>query len=298
LTTGAYAVVLVVSRPFGLESGAVMLRYMIILVPTALACVALGLDTLLNRAPQVSWMRPGLPLAATAGLIGCLWAAGPLPALYGSPNNFANHSAFQFSYEHPTWEHAEAHAVYPAPPLAQDQIPSFYRWLGQQSNAAAIIEYPFDICDYNDCFYYYQHFHHKQVLAGYCLDARLAGYRFPPRPAQSAAPIHIGRWCADTILSAVADPSMLAFRNMIDVLDGTALSHSGADFLVLHKYVQALRFMTSADNSTPLYDSMPLYYRSVDVLGVQFKEVLGPPIYEDAEIICFQFRRSQPSPSP
>jgi hypothetical protein len=91
----------------------------------------------------------------------------------------------------------------------------------------------------------------------------------------------------------VADPTQLAFRNMIDILDADALSRSGADFLVLHKYVMALKIMKNGSDATPVYGSIPVFYRSVDLLRGQFKTTLGMPVYEDAEIVCFQIKRVQ-----
>jgi hypothetical protein len=290
---GVYPVVFLASRPAGLDTGAVMLRYMIAAAPVSLTLVALALDGLITRAQQIPGMSRGLPVAGAAGFLGCLWAAGPLPALCHSPNNFTNHSAFQYSYKRSTWESSGAVTVYPAFRVEQNQIPAFYRWLGGQSNVAAVIEYPFDICDYNDLFYYYQHFHHKRVLAGYCRDVTLLGYGFPPSGDPAAPPAQAGMLCADDILARVADPAKLAFRNMVDILNAAALSRSGADILVLHKYIMALKIMPKGNGAAPAYGSIPAFYRSVDVLVGRFKGTLGKPVYEDGEIVCFPIQRAQ-----
>lgn len=94
-TLGAYPVVFLAARPMGLDTGAVLLRYMIIGVPMVLTLVALALDGLITRAQEKLGTLRSLPIAGAAGFVGCLWAAGPLPALYHAPNNFTNHSAFQ-----------------------------------------------------------------------------------------------------------------------------------------------------------------------------------------------------------
>jgi hypothetical protein len=288
---GAYPVVFLASRPAGLDTGAVMLRYMIVVVPVSLTLVALALDCLITRAQQIPGMRRSLPVAGAACFLGCLWAAGPLPAQYRTPNNFASHSAFQYSYNRSRWESSDAVTVYPAFHVKQNQIPPFYNGLGGQSNIAAIVEYPFEICDYDDLFYYYQHVHHKRVLAGYCRDVTLLGYGFPPSADPAAPPAQAGRLCADDILSRVADPAKLAFRNMIDILDAAALSRSGADILVLHKYIMVLKIMPNVGGAALAYGSIPAFYRSVDLLQARFKADLGPPVYEDAEIVCFQIKR-------
>jgi hypothetical protein len=294
LTLAAYPVVFLASGPMGLNTGAVMLRYMIIGVPAVLTLVALAMDRLITRAQQIPGMHPSLPLAGAAGFLGCLWAAGPLPALYVSRTDFAGHSAFQYSYTPSTWEYAQADTVFPPYPVKQDQIPPFYNWLRGQSNIAAIIEYPFDVCDYNDLFYYYQHFHQKRVLAGFCRDATLLGYRLAPSPGEPADRVQAGRLCADDVLSRVADPAKLAFRNMIDVLDSAAISRSGAGFLVLHKYEMALRILHNGGDAAPAYGSVPVFYRSVFLLADRFKATYGMPVYEDAELVCFKITGAKP----
>jgi hypothetical protein len=292
---GAYPVLFLASRPLGLGSGAVLLRYMIVVAPVALTLVALAMDGLITRAQHMPGMRRSLPILGAALFPACLWAAGPLPALYVPPNNFANHSAFQHSYRHSTWEYSEADAVYPAFRVKQDQIPSFYNWLGGQSNITAIVEYPFDICDYNDLFYYYQHFHHKRVVAGYCSEAKLLGYEWPASPGQAEAPFAIGGICADEVLSPVADATKRAFHNMIDVVDTAALLRSGADFLVLHKYVMALKITQNGVDAAPVYGLIRVHFLSVDRLMLRFKAAFGTPVYEDAALVCFPIKRVQGS---
>jgi hypothetical protein len=292
--TGAYLVVLLASGPTGLETGAVLLRYMIIVEPVALTLVALAMDGLMTRAQHVPGMHRSLPILGALGFLGCLWAAGPLPALYNPPNNFTNHSAFQYSYHHSNWGHSEADTVFPAFQIDQDKIPPFYHWLGGQSNRAAIIEYPLDTCNYNDLFYYYQHFHHQRVLVGYCRNAAMLGCKVPLLQGQSASQFTLGKLCADDILSTVADPTKLAFRNMIDMSDDAALLRSGADFLILHKFVMVLKITPHGGEGPFVFSSIPIFYRSVELLMMRFKETLGPPVYEDAEIVCFQIKRVKP----
>jgi uncharacterized membrane protein len=293
-TICAYIVVLLVSRPLGLDTGAVLLRYTIVVVPMALTMVALAIDQFLMRVRNIKRIHRSIPILMVAGFIGCLYAAGPLSALHVLPNNFTNHSAFQGSYKHQMWERSDANTVYPAFSVKQDQISPFYRWLGGQSNIEAVIEYPFDICDYNDLFYYYQHFHKKRVIAGYCTDPMLLGYRIAPSPDQGKSPFSIGMLSTDAILSRVADPTKLTFHNMVDVSDAAALLRSQADIIVLHKYIMALKIMPNGVDATAAYGSIQVYYRSVELLKVRFKEIFGPPAYEDGQIICFYVKQPKP----
>jgi uncharacterized membrane protein len=290
LTVYAYVMVLLVSRPQGLETGAILLRYMIVVVPVFLTAVALAVDDLLRRARSLNWKPRGLPLLGAAGFFACLYAAGPLPALSVPPNNLTNHAIFQSSYKRPTWESTELHFLYPAFVMKQDQIPAFYNWLRGQSNVAAIVEYPFDICDFNNLFYYYQHFHQKRVLAGYCGDPKLVGNTVSAPPSERDR-FTVGILDADEILSAVADPTKLAFRNMVDVADTAALVRSPADFLILHKYIMALKMISNEPAGTQAYGSILVHYQSVDRLQVRFKECWGAPVYEDPQIVCFRIRR-------
>lgn len=285
-TICAYIVVLLVSRPLGLNHGAVLLRYMVVVVPMALTMVAVALDWFLMLAQKIKRIHRSIPILMVAGFIGCLYAAGPLPAQHVLPNNFINHSAFQGSYSRHTWECSDANTVFPAFSVKQDQIPSFYRWLGGQTNIEAVIEYPFDICDYNDLFYYYQHFHKKRVIAGYCADPTLLGCAVAP----SKSHFSIGMSCPDKILSRVADPTKLAFHNMIDISDASLLRNK-ADIIVLHKYLMALKIMSNGVNTTPEFDTVQVYYLSVVFLKSRFKDAFGPPAYEDEQIICFWIKQ-------
>jgi hypothetical protein len=96
--------------------------------------------------------------------------------------------------------------------------------------------------------------------------------------------------CADDILFKLPDPAKLAFKNMIDITDPAALSRGGAGFLILHKYAVVLKIMSNGSGAAPVYGSIQVFYRSVDLLARRFKETLGPPAYEDAEIVCFQIQ--------
>jgi hypothetical protein len=293
-TICAYIIVLLLSCPFGLNSGAVLLSYMIVAVPVALTMVALAIDQFLTQAQNMKWIHRRLPILMVAAFLGCLYATGPLPAQHVLPNNFTNHSAFQGSYRHHTWEYSVANSVYPAFSVKPDQIPPFYRWLGGQSNIETVIEYPFDICDYNDLFYYYQHFHKKRVIAGYSTDPTLLGYGLAPSPNQDKSPFTIGMLNTDQILSRVADPTKLAFQNMIEVADPATLLGSKVDLIVLHKYLRALKIMPNGAEATSTYDTVQVYYRSAELLKVRFEKAFGSPAYEDEQIICFWIKQPKP----
>jgi hypothetical protein len=289
LTTAcAYVVVLLVSRPLGLDNGEVLLRYLIVLVPMVLLSAALGMEGLLRRVQN--WKNPGrcpagLPVVV---VLGCLYAAGPLPALRVSPNNFSNHAAFQGSYRRHTWSSSEAGTVYPSLSIHTNQIPPFYFWLAGQSNLTAIIEYPFEVCDFNNLFYYYQHFHQKRVIAGYCRNYKLLGCDATPAPEPGSSTAAAGAMLsADTILSCVPDRTKLTFHNMVNILDLAAMNNSPAGVIVLHKYILALNPKAGAAEGTTPSGRIQEYYRSVKLLRDPFQQAFGPPVYEDEQMVCF-----------
>jgi hypothetical protein len=296
LTACAYGVVLLVSRPRGLSEGAILLRYMIVVIPISLTAVAAALDGLLRRFQSVMWLRRGLPVLGAAGFVGCLYAAGPLPELNRAPNNLTNHAVFQSSYRRHAWESTAMKFVYPAFVIQQDQIPPFYNWLRAQPDAAAIVEYPFDVCDYNNILYYYQHFHQKRVLAGYCPDPALVTFTLGVPPEQLATPIQVGMLSVDQILSKAPDPKRFAFRNMVDVSDAAALVRSRADFLVMHKSIMALKLVSETTDAASIYDRVRVDYGSVSNLQARCREVFGTAVYDDAQLVCFQIRRPTSAP--
>jgi hypothetical protein len=286
-TLAAYLAALLASRPAYLNEGATLLRYMIVMVPILLTTAALAIDCLVTWVQTFKPFPRLLPVLGVAGFLGCLYATGPLPSLQALPNNFMNHSAFQKNYRHHTWKSSRIEPHYPGFVVQSDQIPPFYRWLRGQSDIKTIIEYPFDTCDYNNVFYYYQHFHQKRVLAGYCINPALLGGTVMTPPDSKGTAFSIGRLSADEILSQVPDPAQLKFRNMVDVEDTTAVSRH-ADVIVLHKYIMALKIMPEG------LDTIPVFYHAAEHFAAQFNITLGPPVYEDEQIICFLVKRLKP----
>jgi hypothetical protein len=286
LTVALYAGLLALSRPEGMQRGQVILRYMIVLIPIFLLSISLALDQFLDAWKGKGRLTQGIAVGAVTALVACLFVNGPLPSLYRSANNFTNHSAFQGSYGRHGWERSDAHAVYPAYSIAQDQIDPFYQWLSAQTSVGTIVEYPFDICDYNNLFYYYQHFHKKRVIAGFCRDRMLFGYDITPRPGKNS--FAVGILNADQIVGFLPSPSALVFRNMVDIGDTAALSKSGADIVVFHKYILGLKIMPDGQKGT-----IPVHWRPVDHFAFQFRLLFGAPIYEDEQLVCFQIREGK-----
>jgi hypothetical protein len=283
--TGASFVALLVSRPEALGSGLVLLRYMIVVVPVALAGVATALD---RAAARLLRLPPdGAFLACAAGgavLAGGLYVAGPLPLLQRAPNNFTGHSAFQGSYEPVTWERSDARHPFPAFSLRADEVSPFYRWLRDRAEVDTIVEYPFDVCNHNDLFYFYQHVHGKRVLAGYCSDPRRIGRRLAMRDERHPEAF-LSMLSADEILSRLPRDGRVAFHNMADLTDLDSLAAGPADIVVLHKVVMGMRGLSGG-----AMDAVPVRYTSVDRFSAELRGRFGAPVYEDDELVCFSVR--------
>jgi uncharacterized membrane protein len=280
----AYLLVILVSRPAHIERPIVLLRYMIIFIPIALIMTALALDYLIvqiqNRQSRNRIFKT-IPFLITIGYIITLYIAGPLPKIYAASNNFINHSAFQASYQPISWDKSDAHHSIPGFQVTKDQIPSFYHWLKLQTDIRTIIEYPMDICNNNNLLYYYQHFHHKRVMVGYNRDFKSTRYTFQKR-------INNRVFCVWNLNACLlrADPEKLNFHNMIDITNNPTLSDSQADIIILHKLINGPTYQDTYHN----IELIPMYYSSIPDLVNQYKLSLGPPIYVDAQIVCFRIK--------
>jgi hypothetical protein len=286
-TTVLYVVALLASHPFGIGQGLVLVRYMIVVVPIALIGVAQAIERV---AARLVMRRSDSHTIACAGggilLAGCLFLAGPLPVLQRAPNDFTGHSAFQGSYDPPRWDRSDARHVYPAVSRRADQIPPFYLWLRDRADVAAIVEYPFDVCNNNNLFYFYQHFHGKRVFAGYCSDPTRVGvtlFQGDTADDKSAKT----RLSADAILSRVAADRRIAFHNMVDLANRDALLASSAAIVVLHKVVQTVGF-----NPDGTVSAIAMHFTSVDGFSGEFRESFGPPAYEDGELVCYRIKHA------
>lgn len=288
----AYLLVLFVTRPNGVHDAVVMLRYMIVVVPITMTLAALAFDSLYVLTQRLT-SSAGVSKAVIAifgvCLIASLFVTGPLPETYVSPNNFTNHSAFQGSYEHHTWDRSDARHIFNDFPAKQDEIPGFYHWLNEQNDIQTIIEYPFDFANSNNLLYYYQHFHKKRVIVGYSRERKYMlrgiGLTMPPEDeARLGEDVNLCMGWLDSVLCRTGDAGTQRFRNMLDIADRSAIVRSQADVIVLHRGVTVLCELPEG------HDFATLYYPSVPEVEVGFRQAFGTPIYEDDSIICFRIR--------
>jgi hypothetical protein len=71
---------------------------------------------------------------------------------------------------------------------------------------------------------------------------------------------------------------------MVDLDDRDALSRCGAEVVVLHKYMVALKIMPGQ------MGTIPVHWSPVDYFRAQFIQDFGPPIYENEQLVCFRIR--------
>ncbi len=232
---------IVVTRPLGIHVPRVIARYCIVLFPLSFILASIGLNSLGNgfrKMLPIAFQRykEFLTYLAGYGFIVASFLAGPLLWIYQTPNNFMNHAAYQESYKPIQWDKPyERMLLKNYMRISFSQASEFYHRLIKDEDAKTIIEYPFP-CGYHfNIYYYYQHFHRKNVLAGYLL---------LPRPFEKLNPSFYSRgpieWVSgdttiDLVLSHVEFPHQLKFDNMIHMLDIHAIQSSGASYVVLHK---------------------------------------------------------------
>jgi len=276
----------------------VIARYSIPVFPLSYIFVAIGLDGILRKLQRIFLMSHStknklqgkrLVITHACSSMSCnlipvfffivLFAMGPLPRVYSSPNNFTNHSAFQESYKPLTWKESYPSHVDTNPMIEESEIPLFYRRLSQDLNKYIIIEYPMDIADASNLLYYYQHIHKKRIMAGYVLQSVVAGY-IEMHGIPTTTLTRFTYEYIDERLENV-DSKKLNFRNMINMVNIDAIKASQARYIVLHKDVQHVQ----NDSST---DATVMVYKPILYLQELYQKFWGIPVFEDRNIIVFK----------
>jgi hypothetical protein len=141
----------------------------------------------------------------------------PLPRnLSIVPNNFKQHSAFAEYYSN--WNPgrvARSDFFGKVDTRRAANIPAFYKWLAKEQRACRLLEYPLDIRDEYDPYYFYQIHHGCEVVIGFSRGER------------------VGR-----MLNVEATHEKLRFKRAIWVDDLARIRASRADFLIVHLNVR------------------------------------------------------------
>jgi len=126
-------------------------RFSICVFPISYMLAATGIDRFLSFIDRIKYGN-----MLTAGLAGLFFAGlflkGPLPVIYGSVNNFTNHTAFQESYKPKDQERSYENQIASEYYIKRKDIPSFYFRLAIQEDAEKIIEYPMYIGNHYNFF--------------------------------------------------------------------------------------------------------------------------------------------------
>jgi hypothetical protein len=234
------------------------------LFPAGLLLVAVGVNGVLARPGVVEvgdartrWKSRVWGGAAVAALLAS-FALGPIPHVYYRPNNFMGHSAFLESFATPDWSHSYRSEMMPDGPViaGPGQLSAFYQRLALDTRPAAIVEYPMFVGNHFNLHYYAQHLHRKRVLIGY----------FPQ---------------LDVVLSRARETGRVKMSNMVDVTDAQAVRRSEAAYLVLHRHPARELLATSAGEAEQDYPP-------VTFLVNAYSQELGPPVFEDANLVVFR----------
>ncbi len=272
--TLSYAAAVVLAAPPKMDVSIQMARYCIPIFPIAFICVAVAADQSLAALAQ----RPGSRSRGFAtGIILCagvtLFMAGPLPRLHGSINNFMNHAAYQESYEPLQWDHPYHSQMFDYHMTVQEPTMSeFYRRLVREKEDVIVVEYPMIIGFHLNPFYFYQHFHHKRVIAGYVSNLDCFTLRSPGDAAHPNMPF-------DVPLSNVKDKGNLRFRNMVDLTRKEDLLKSGARYLIIHKNI----FSEEMGQKTFDHAWLP----AMD-LEKTYRKEFGEPVFKDQWLTVFR----------
>ena len=258
-----------ISSPDSIHAAIVIARYSIALFPFAYLLAAYGLDAFLRKTRTGRKAVPSLFLLLF--FVTAFWC-GPLRQTYSSPNNFTNHSVFQQSYKPIDWDSSFCSQMQSSRHprrgnFSATEISPFYAQLANHSACQTIVEFPTMVGDAYNPHYYYQHFHKKRVLLGYCPCFKVS-------VGVSRGLAYAETWM-DEILSRTAPDGRSALRNMVDMSDIPALIRTGASYVILHKKFEA--------EPSPAGPAHPCIIH----LNDSFRLRLGAPVYEDHLIVVY-----------
>lgn len=284
-----YLCALLISTPTLASVPIIMARYVIPIFPACYLIMAIGLSGLMEKLASsrsnpimTPWLDYGYWLLIPTCMLVPLWL-GPLTTTYSLPNNFTNHSAFQESYAPFNWQIPRPSDFYMPFSRPAKSMPLFYQLLVKDHKAKKIIEYPLMVGNHFNPFYYYQHFHKKQVMVGFANSIKL-------KEKQSKGYI-LDNYYIDFILGRTPDLTRLKFKNLINVEDIDEIRRSEADYLILHKNIIAEIFpQLPADMQKNLNFGWERY-PGVDIVQKIYQTIYGSPQYEDNDIIVYDLTK-------
>lgn len=251
----------------------VFVRYNLLFLPLGLLLTAVGL------VETAKWCRGKLSYPFINALPGLacllLFAFGPVPKIYYSPNNWINHITFQSNYD--------LHFFKPF--LSPLRVSDFYKKLATTSSKnRPIIEAPYHIhATINMVLLHYQKVHQRVVYAG--LIRRIDSHPFQ-------------------FLEPPLNDERTQLANSVDIANAEAVKKTNAQYIVFHKNIAA---------EVPLYapetkESAQLELRRIKYFSREEVRIIIPqkfyaydaalylgylsrhyglPVFEDRDIVVF-----------
>jgi hypothetical protein len=234
LSFSMFSLVMAATTQDGAHAGIQVVRYGITFVPLSFAAIAVALVWIGEslRARYIFFQHGHrLFFIALVAWIPFL-AMSPLWVTYTSPNNFTNHSAYQFRYDPIQWQQRSPERdLTPGVSMMYGNIPRFYFQSPLLAAAKGIIEYPMMIGDQLNLYYYYQHFHRLPVVAGYVPD----NIDTPVEPGRDYV---YGDWPIDSVMGAMPElfRKKASWKTMADLRDISGLhSRYKGWIIIIHR---------------------------------------------------------------
>ena len=241
------AAVLVVG-PAEIRTPITTARYLLPAFVVLLAVAALGLEHL-DGLLRKEWRRFP-PHAVTLVLGVSLLAFGPLPSIHYRPNDFTNHTVFQYDYA-PNFLHNFATKNF-----GLQGIPAFYLELAKEpADGRAIVEAPWYYEWHRSPLPIYQRVHRWPVHVG-----------FVTRPGERL-PYGELPW----------PDARFAFRSFVHVADFRAMRERNVRYVVFHKNPPR---QPDDDRHPSLADARAW----ID----EYRRNVGAPVHEDADLTVFE----------
>jgi hypothetical protein len=249
-------------------------RYGITFLPLSFIAIAMTAVKVGNLIRHISdrWGAYVVRIAAVSVWLPYL-ATSPLWVTYAYPNNFTNHSAFQYNYEPIRWEdRSPERELRPGVSMRYADIPRFY--FDRSLQAKGIIEYPVMVGDQFNVYFYYQHFHRLPVMGGFLSSQVFEEY-------QPGGDFIVGSSPIDYVMSAIPKfGGRPAWRAMVDLNDTERLTSQFAGWLIV------VHWNPLFDLNQDISPELPLTTEAAHTLTKR----LGSPIFKDARVAVWQLR--------
>ncbi|MFA5203739.1 MAG: glycosyltransferase family 39 protein [Lentisphaeria bacterium] len=276
-----FALAMALSTQDGAHAGIQVARYGIAFFPLAYLLVAAALAAAARGVARCLPERARLPVAvlAAAALAAPYLATSPLWTTYQHPNNFTNHSAYQYRYEPINWELSPERDLVPGYRMSSADIPPLYRGKIASLGIRGVIEYPMLIGDHLNLHYFSQHDHRYPVRLGYVDTVRFSPLSSEDKWVFDDTPI-------DYVLSRIPPGLRRNCRwySMADLSDADKLRRTYPGWLVVvHRNLLRETFPSqfgpkTKDHPLALSVARRLY------------DALGPPVYRDTHIAAWVVR--------